>query len=258
MELSRVMFDILTKPSGVKLVEVALDVATRFPDQAAPFWKSWIDWVSSSGGVICQGGVRLEGKLLLHHALNRALWKHETRRFLALSAIHLAARMDRKLEDFHIPAWDVFISHHVLCTSSESHGAETFACGGVNCRDRNHRHCGDTSLFCEHGCEQADTPSHKLFECKATEDLRTSVKWSQEDDELLRCSPFPSLHYGMCQIPDEWVKDLDYSAVSIVDFAFISKVGALASAGSLYSSLPSLSVWTSLFPDRHRAASAAV
>eukprot|EP00971_Amphidinium_carterae_P078665 1556361-Amphidinium_carterae.1 len=48
--------------------------------------------------------------------------------------------MDRGLADFCCSSFDSFLIHHVTCSGSESNGAETFACGGVNCRDRRFRH----------------------------------------------------------------------------------------------------------------------
>eukprot|EP00971_Amphidinium_carterae_P240586 4776259-Amphidinium_carterae.1 len=84
--------------------------------------------------------------------------------------------MDRGLADFRCSSFDSFLMHHVTCCNAESNGAETFACGGVNCRDRHFRHLKEGTARCEHeGCAQNDTPSHRLYTCTGTQDARTSA-----------------------------------------------------------------------------------
>eukprot|EP00971_Amphidinium_carterae_P085328 1688132-Amphidinium_carterae.2 len=87
-----------------------------------------------------QCNVYWEGNLGLHHGLSLGMWKHECRRLLSASSINLARKMDRGLADFRCVFFDSFLMHHVTCCNVESNGAETFACGGVNCRDRHFRH----------------------------------------------------------------------------------------------------------------------
>eukprot|EP00971_Amphidinium_carterae_P300570 5972157-Amphidinium_carterae.1 len=79
--------------------------------------------------LIDECNVWLDGRLVLHHSLSLATWKHESR------------------------------------SGAESNEAETFACGGVNCRDRHVRHLKQGTPICEHVCEhescgQTDTPAH--------------------------------------------------------------------------------------------------
>eukprot|EP00971_Amphidinium_carterae_P022332 440420-Amphidinium_carterae.3 len=181
MEMARVIHRVLTAPAGIELATQAIRVATLQPEAAPPLWRSWVTWIHSFGATFDQCNVFWEGNLVLHHGLSIGMWEHECRRLLSASSINLARKMDRGLAEFCCASFDSFLMHHVTCCSSESNGAETFACGGVNCRDRHHRHLRQGSSVCEHeGCAQNDTPSHRLYTCKGTDDARSKTGWLAE------------------------------------------------------------------------------
>eukprot|EP00971_Amphidinium_carterae_P302623 6013089-Amphidinium_carterae.1 len=146
--------------------------------------------------------------------------------------------------------------HHVTCSGTESNGSETFACGGVICRDRHFRHLKVGSPLCEHPeCGVTDTPSHRLYTCSATAPHRLKTNWTRDQTEMH--------HYGMWALPTEWVRDLASSVMALVDFDFIQQDVSLARRVSVRftpASMPSriLKLWYNNFPSRRRSASVGV
>eukprot|EP00971_Amphidinium_carterae_P092193 1825555-Amphidinium_carterae.1 len=114
--------------------------------------------------------------------------------------------MDRGLSEFRPDSFDTFLMHHVTCSGTESNGtesngSETFACGGVNCRDRHSRHLKVGSPLCEHEeCGVIDTPPHRLYTCSATAPHRLKANWTQDQTEMTKANKWlclPSLwHVG--------------------------------------------------------------
>eukprot|EP00971_Amphidinium_carterae_P277187 5500653-Amphidinium_carterae.1 len=262
--MSRVVHRILSAPSGVELVNRAIELALCNPPKSPPLWRSWTSWVQSFGGNFDGCNVQLQEKLVLHHGLSLPTWKHECRTLLSISAVCLAKKMDRGLTEFRPDSFDTFLMHHVTCSGTESNGSETFACGGVNCRDRNFRHLKNGSSLCEHPeCGVTDTPSHRLYKCSATAPHRLRASWTQEQTDMTKANGFACHHYGMWALPAEWVRDLASSVMALVDFDFIQQAVNLARRVSVRftpASMPSriLKLWFNNFPSRRRSASVGV
>eukprot|EP00971_Amphidinium_carterae_P286499 5688120-Amphidinium_carterae.1 len=105
--------------------------------------------------------------------------------------------MNRHLEDVSPDQWDVYLAHHVLVPNAEAHGTETFACGGVNCRERLSRSTKRGPSICEHAeCGLDDTPVHRLLSCTATSAARTKAGWTSKDSERVTTIGFSCAHYG--------------------------------------------------------------
>eukprot|EP00971_Amphidinium_carterae_P201560 3999598-Amphidinium_carterae.1 len=172
--------------------------------------------------------------------------------------------MDRGLAEFRCPSFDSFLMHHVTCCNSESNGAETFACGGVNCRDRHYRHLKQGSPICEHeGCAQNDTPSHRLYTCKGTEVARSNAGWTAEHLDCATENGYACLQYGIWSLPQQWVRNLASSVLALVDFDFLQDAVGLARRFSGLSSplgIPSrtLKLWFNNFPSRRKTVSVGV
>eukprot|EP00971_Amphidinium_carterae_P252974 5022328-Amphidinium_carterae.3 len=208
MEMARVVHRVLTAPAGIQLASQAIKVATLQLEAAPPLWRSWVTWINSFGATFDQCNVFGEGNLVLHHGLSIGMWKHECRRLLSASSINLARKMDRGLAEFRCASFDSFLMHHVTCCNSESNGAETFACGGVNCRDRHYRHLKQGTSICEHeGCAQNDIASHRLYTCKGTEDARTQAGWLAEHLDCATENGYACLQYGIWSLPQQWVRN---------------------------------------------------
>eukprot|EP00971_Amphidinium_carterae_P262531 5207550-Amphidinium_carterae.2 len=131
LEMARVIYKACSRPAGPEFVAEALRVAQADESSSSPLWLSWISWVRSFGGIIVDGNITLKGKVVLHHGLSLPAWKHEVRRLLSLSAIALAQKSGRHLQDLELEKWDCYMAHHVIVPSAESHGTETFSSGGL-------------------------------------------------------------------------------------------------------------------------------
>eukprot|EP00971_Amphidinium_carterae_P340677 6479130-Amphidinium_carterae.1 len=140
MAMGRVVHRILAAPSGIALAPQAIKVALLKPEAAPPMWRSWTSWIHSLGGAFEDCNVLWEGRIVLHHGLRLGMWKHECRRLLSTSSLNLVRKMDCGFAEFCCALFDTFLMHHVTCCNYEFNGTETFVCGGVNCRDRHHRH----------------------------------------------------------------------------------------------------------------------
>eukprot|EP00971_Amphidinium_carterae_P154690 3066961-Amphidinium_carterae.1 len=258
--MARVIFRACSRPAGTEFVAEALRMAQTDEGCSSPLWLSWLSWVRSFGGVIVDGNITLQGKVVLHHGLSLSAWKHEVRRLLSLSAIALTQKAGRHLQDLELEKWDTYIAHHVIVPGAESHGTETFSSGGVNCRERIARSSGSCPSTCEiPGCNMEDTPAHRTLFCPSLSG-GSRIGWTAEDTHrVVQQSHFCS-HFCFWQVPSSWVRDLTCAAPSVVDFERLSKIGrGLRTVRNLGTWLrPRLDFWVTMLPAKHKGASAAV
>ena len=196
MDLFRSIWDLAATPEARPLL-LELWHGSALPRRVG-LWSSWIHCLRELRMQLTHGGgvrFRDSDEVLLHKSQDRVSWLHVARHLWRRYQLQQA---NSKLPDKY-PNQLTAIDWQCTLKPLAARGAylDTVQANGVNTLDRCRRHFGDEcQQFCEYGCPEPDTWSHRLLRCEGCRALRADCHLGDRDCEVLQ-DPSKCLHHTL-------------------------------------------------------------